>query len=201
MDYQVPYTKRPEDILKLFDLLSAQPAPRGAVEVGTIKKWGFPPASAGHLLAILLKLGFIDSKNRASAVWQQYGAAENRAATLAIALKKAYQALFENFRCPYLEDYYSLSEFFKQTYKTSDKDADLLLQTFQRLADKADFQDLLCDEGNEVIAPPTVPALPEASIKVNPNMQLTIQIHIDPQTSDEKIEVIFKNMQKYLLKK
>ena len=32
-------------------------------------------------------------------------------------------------------------------------------------------------------------------------MQLTIQIHIDPQTSDEKIEVIFKNMQKYLLKK
>jgi hypothetical protein len=38
-------------------------------------------------------------------------------------------------------------------------------------------------------------------VKINPNLQLNIQIHIDPATSDQKIETIFKNMRKYLLEK
>jgi hypothetical protein len=36
-------------------------------------------------------------------------------------------------------------------------------------------------------------------VKILPNLQLNIQIHISPDTSDEKIEVIFKNMRKYLI--
>jgi hypothetical protein len=34
---------------------------------------------------------------------------------------------------------------------------------------------------------------------ISPRLQLNIEIHIAPDTSDDKIEVIFKNMRKYLL--
>jgi hypothetical protein len=30
-------------------------------------------------------------------------------------------------------------------------------------------------------------------------LQVNLQVHIDPNTPDEKIETIFKNMRKYLL--
>jgi len=37
------------------------------------------------------------------------------------------------------------------------------------------------------------------SLDVSPRLQLNIEIHIAAETSDEKIETIFKNMRKYLL--
>jgi len=36
-------------------------------------------------------------------------------------------------------------------------------------------------------------------VKVEPKIQLNIEIHIAPDTPDDKIETIFKNMKKYLL--
>jgi hypothetical protein len=198
MEYTVPYTNRPEDITRLLDLLTCQAVPNEAIEAGTINKWGFTPVSSGHLVRILQQLGFIDSDNRATDVWKQYAAEENRGVVLASALKKAYSTLFKNYLCPYLEDDYNLTDCFQQTLDVPLKDANIMVKTFQYLAEKADFQDLLEEEAPKTPAKGT---LPETSIKVNPNLQLNIQIHIDPQTPDEKIEAIFKNMQKYLLNK
>lgn len=39
----------------------------------------------------------------------------------------------------------------------------------------------------------------KATVNFSPNLQLNIQIHIDANTSEEKIEVLFKNMRKYLI--
>jgi hypothetical protein len=201
MEYQVPYTNRPEDITKFIDLIGSQPVPVKTLEIGMIKKWGFSPVSAGYLLEILRKMGFIDNLNRSSVIWREYKAGEKRGSLLASAIKKAYPELFEAFLCPYLEDDYGLAEFFKRTYKVSKKNSDLMTRTFQFLSEKADFQELLCDEGNKVKADQANKALPEVSSNINPRTQLTIQLHIDPQTPDEKIAVIFKNMRKYLLNK
>jgi hypothetical protein len=95
----------------------------------------------------------------------------------------------------------NLIDYFKKEEPTTTlKDMGLILETFRRLSDLADFQDLMCVEESVGYTPPTTEeVVPE--VKVNPNLQLNIQIHIDPNTPEEKIEAIFKNMQKYLLGK
>ena len=75
-----------------------------------------------------------------------------------------------------------------------------MVETFRRLSDLADFQDLLCKEGPYEELPSNKKET-LADVKINPNLQLNIQIHIDPGTPDEKIDTIFKNMRKYLLEK
>jgi hypothetical protein len=62
-----------------------------------------------------------------------------------------------------------------------------MLDTFRALCELADFQNDMYVEG------------PAPSVKVNPNLQLNIQVHIDPNTPDAKIDAIFKSMRKYLL--
>ena len=201
MEHQVPYTNQPEDILKFIDLLGSQPVPVKALDVDAIKKWGFTQGSSRYLLDILQKLGFVDNLNRPSIIWREYRVGEKPGSLLAAAIKKAYPELFKAIMCPYLEDDYSLANFFKRTYKVTGKSAGLMAQTFQHLAEKADFQDLLCEEGREVNTALDLKKLPEVSTRVNPQTQLTIQLHIDPATPDEKIAAIFKNMRKYLLDK
>ncbi len=43
------------------------------------------------------------------------------------------------------------------------------------------------------------PITPPTKVKIAPNLQLNIEIHIGADTPDDKIEEIFKNMKKYLL--
>jgi hypothetical protein len=137
----------------------------------------------------------------ASEAWSAYSTNESRGLLLASAVKAAYSNLFKLVFCPYLEGDDVILDFFKQEdIKVTAKDMALMVATFRFLSELADFQDIMCEEG-----PGQKVSLPESEnvrdVKVNPNLQLNIQIHIDPNTSDEKIESIFKNMQKYLLGK
>ncbi len=146
-------------------------------------------------------LGFINDKDTASAIWKEYAAREQRGLILASAIKNAYAELFEVIFCPYLEDDQVILDFLKSRVKASNRDMILMVQTFRYLSESADFQDIMCEVGPNESPKPVSEEKNMPKIKVNPNLQLNIQIHIDPATSDEKIEVIFKNMRKYLLGK
>jgi hypothetical protein len=197
MSVELPVTARPEDIHKLLLLLPSTEIPKEKVEAGYIKSLGFSPASSRQLLKILRMLSFLDEKDKPSASWLAYVADEKRGLVLAAGLKMAYDDLFHFSRCPYLEDDEVLLDYIKRSVKASPKNMELMLQTFRSLSELADFQDLLCNEGTtEQELPPTIP-----EVKVNPNLQLNLQIHIDPNTPDDKIETIFRNMRKYLLGK
>jgi hypothetical protein len=67
-----------------------------------------------------------------------------------------------------------------------------MLETFRALNELADFQNIVSDNDSNQAVPTEEEKMPE--VKVNPNLQLNIQIHIDPDTPDEKIETIFKNL-------
>jgi hypothetical protein len=76
----------------------------------------------------------------------------------------------------------------------------LMVEAFRKLTELADFQDLLCaGESDGLSSKENEKTNP--NVKVDPHLQLNIQIHIDPQTPDNKIETIFKSMRKYLLDK
>jgi hypothetical protein len=192
---EVPFTNKPEDINLLLQRLSEGTVPTGTIGADYIEQLGFNAASSNHLFSILVSLGFIDEKNQASDTWTAYVGNENRAMLLATTIQTTYKDLFKFVLCPYLADDESLVEFFKHTELEKSDEIDLVIQTFRSLCESADFQETIWE--NDAL--PVKKERPE--IKVNPNMQITIQVHIDPTTPDDKIETIFKNMRKYLLGK
>ena len=201
MPAEMPYTNRPEDIPRLLQKLSTVKVPAGRVDSAYLKELGFSAASSKHLLNILKMLGFLDENDKPSASWLAYVADERRGQVLASAVKKAYAGLFQSSFCPYLEGDEEILDYLKQNVKASDRDMLLMVQTFRNLSEPADFQDLLPEAECDRPVPSPKGAEPESRVKVNPNLQLNIQIHIDPDTPEEKIEVIFKNLRKYLLGK
>jgi hypothetical protein len=198
MPIEVPYTPRPEDITRLFQVLPAAEIPSAAVEAGYFKSLGFSLASGRHLLKILKKLGFIDEAGMPAAAWTEYASSPHKGQVLAAAVKRAYTGLFMQNICAYLEDDESLLDFLKANVQATPRDMELMLQTFRCLSEPADFQELLDQEGD---GGPLRVETAGTSVRVNPNLQLNIQIHIDPATPNDKIETIFKNMRKYLLGK
>jgi hypothetical protein len=195
---RLPFTTKPEDIITLLNLLPTLNVPAQKVGVVYIKALGFSQSSANHLTEILVKLGFVDSRNKPSSLWRQYTQSEDRGLVLASAIKRAYSDVFAKVFCPYLEPDDDLLDYFRpQGEKISTRDLNLMLETFRALCELADFQN---EMGVEETAPKVLSTDNDlASVEINPNLQLNIQIHIDPNTADEKIETIFKNMRKYLL--
>jgi hypothetical protein len=198
---EVPCTSRPEDLAKFLEILPSVDVPPGEVGTAYFKTLGFSAASGRHLLEILKILGFVGASGMPSTLWPEYVAAANKGLVLAAAVKKAYAEFFKEVLCPYLEDDEVILDFLKRNVEASPRDWELMLQTFRTLVAPADFQDLLCVDNDPAPAAPVPESLPAAGIKVNPNLQVSIQVHIDPSTPDEKIETIFKNMRKYLLGK
>jgi hypothetical protein len=198
MGLEIPYTNKPEDVAKLLELLPAVKVPPDKVNPGYIKSLGFTASSSGHLFNILKKLGFVDETDKPTADWLAYAADEKRGLVLAAAIRRAYEDLFNSTLCPYLEDNDTLLEYLERSVKASQKEMVLMIETFRNLTGPADFQDILCQDGKVT---PAEEGKSGPDIKVNPNLQLNIQVHIDPNTPDEKIEAIFRNMRKYLLGK
>ncbi len=197
-----PFTTKPEDIPVLLKKLQSQETPVEKIGVDFIKKLGFSTSSSNYLLEILRKLRFVDAQEEPSDTLKAYIFEKQKSGLiLASAIKSTYQELFKGILCPYLEGDESLLEIFKrEESKTTPKNMNLLLDTFRNISELADFQDILCT-GEPAVETSSQAEKLAANVKVNPNLQLNIQIHIDPDTPDEKIEVIFKNMQKYILGK
>jgi hypothetical protein len=196
---EYPYTNKPEDISRLLRLLPTKEVPATKITADYFKSLGFYPGSGKHLLDILKILGFLDEKDEPSILWKDYVANERRGIILAVAIKKTYARLFEVSFCPYLEEDDAILDFLKSGVKASRKEMMFMLETFRALNELADFQDVMSDIGASKATLAEENIMPD--VKVNPNLQLNIQIHIDPNTSDEKVETIFKNLHKYLLEK
>jgi hypothetical protein len=200
-----PYTPKPDDLVKLMTLLPTIEVPEAKADSLFVKSLGFTIASSKHLYNILKLLGFIDASDRATEVWKDYRTNEQRGRVLAARIKQAYFELFEKIFCPYLEDDSALYDFFNNRVKATPRELDMLIEAFRILSEYADFQDVMEDSGfNGLLTSKNLQAaenMKELKVKVDPNLQVNIQVLIDPNTSDEKIETIFKNMRKFLLGK
>jgi hypothetical protein len=200
-----PYTPKPDDLVKLMTLLPTIEVPEAKADSLFVKSLGFTIASSKHLYNILKLLGFIDASDRATEVWKDYRTNEQRGRVLAARIKQAYFELFEKIFCPYLEDDSALYDFFKNRVKATPRELNMLIEAFRILSEYADFQDVMEDSGfNGLLTSKNLQAaenMKELKVKVDPNLQVNIQVLIDPNTSDEKIETIFKNMRKFLLGK
>lgn len=119
---------------------------------------------------------------------------------MASVIKDAYSELFHTYEDACTQTDTALVDFFKGQTGASDEKVGLMVQTFRNLCGLADFE---AAPAATPISKPSVP-LPSPEevtpeVKVAPHLQINIEIHIAADTSDDKIETIFKNMKKYLL--
>jgi hypothetical protein len=199
VDIEFPYTPKPEDLTKLLNQLPDIEVPASKADSAFFKTLGFTASSSKYLINILKLIGFIDDSNNASEVWKHYRTDEQRNRLFAFRIKQAYLELFQKVMCPYLEEDDALYDYFRNRTKSSPKVIFAMVETFHILNNFADYQDLMDDSGSNDLLPADTETKKKPQIKVNPNPQWNIQVHIDPNTPDEKIETIFKNMRKYLL--
>jgi hypothetical protein len=194
----LPFTSKPEDVIKLLKLIPTLEVPAHSVNSAYLKTLGFSQSSSAHLVDILQKLGFVRAGGESSDIWKEYALGEGRGQVLASAVKAAYPNLFAKVFCPYLEPDDEVIDYLRpKDEKVSARELNFVLDTFRALCELADFQNVMGVEAPAAKALSTTGSL--ASVKVNPNLQLNIQIHIDPNTPDAKIDAIFKSMRKHLL--
>jgi hypothetical protein len=196
----LPFTTKPEDVVKLLKLIPTLEVPAHSANIAYLKTLGFSQSSSAHLVDILQKLGFVSADEEPSDIWKEYALGEGRGQILAAAGKAVYPNLFAKVFCPYLEPDDDVIDYLRpKDEKVSTRDLNFMLDTFRALCELADFQNVMGVEEPAKKALSTTGNL--APVKVNPNLQLNIQIHIDPNTPDAKIDVIFKSMRKYLMEK
>ena len=96
----------------------------------------------------------------------------------------------------------SLESFFSSHTSVGKATIRFMVMTFKALCKAADFTDL-STEPIPLESPSeeqeTTLRKPTKQVNISPKLQLNLEIHIAADTSDEKIESIFKNMKKYLL--
>jgi hypothetical protein len=195
-----PLINKPEELARLLRKIGEIDVPQAKIDGGFFRKQGFSASTGKGLMAVLKGIGFVDAQDSPSAIWREYAMEKKGQATvLARAIRNTYPELFRLSSCPYLEADEEIVSILKGASKANSREAEAMLNTFRTLSDLADFQELLAYDTPGTAA--SSPVGNGSAVKVNPNLQLNIEVHIDPATPDDKIEAIFRNMRKYLLDK
>lgn len=195
-----PYTPSPKNVTDFFNKMKSIGVPEDKVTTNSIKQYGFTSSNDRYLIGVLKFIGFLSSDSLPTERWQDYRSASKRGSTMAQAIREAYSGLFRTYGDAHKKEEGTLKDYFSFNTKAGDKTVEFMLKTFKNLCALADF------EVAPAVAPvpelAVSPPLPEEvtpEVKITPRLQLNIEIHIAADTSDDKIETIFKNMKKYLL--
>ncbi len=198
--FSFPYTPSPKNVTELFEKIQKIGVPKSKVNFNYLKSIGFKSSYDEYLVGVLKLLGFVTADGSPSSRWQDYGVKGQARSVMASAIRDAYSELFHLYTDAQKQTDAALVDFFKGQTGASDKDVNHMVQTFKNLRALADFEPAPAE--SSVSEPPVhLPTKGEAApqVKVAPNLQFNIEIHIAADTSDDKIETIFKNMKKYLL--
>ena len=198
--YEFPSTPSPTNVTELFEKIQTLGVPKSKINVGYLKLIGFKSSYDTHLVGVLKSLWFVTADGSPSNMWKDYGVKMQARSVIASAIKNTYSKLFETYADAYVQGDAPLLDLFKGRTGAPDKDAGLMLKTFWNLCALGDFEAVPAEA--VVPTPPVTPLSPDRitpEVKVAPNLQLNIEIHIAADTPDDKIEAIFKNMKTYLL--
>ena len=194
-----PYMANPAIIKRFLDHIQTAKKPQ-KVTHKYLESAGFTSSNDRPLIGVMRSLGFLDSSNAPTNVWQSYRDQNRSKGVLAEAIRTAYSDLFAMYDDAFSKDDGALRSYFSSKTDVGQSTINLILLTFKTLCKLADF------EAATMVAPVTKPTvLPPSQegitpeVKIAPSLQLNIEIHIAADTPDDKIETIFKNMRKYLL--
>lgn len=151
------------------------------------------------VLDILGDMGFIDSSSVPTELYARYQNPTLAKQALAEGIRKAYPALFKAFPNAQSLSKADLDGYFRQQTGKSGSVLDKILTTFLALCRRADFSGVPTVQKEPISGYERLEGKEEGRVRVEPRIQLNIEIHIAADTPDDKIEKIFKNMKQYLL--
>ena len=199
MPQNYPYMSNPAKIPKFFEHVQSAKIPQ-RITYQYLASAGFRSKNDRPLIPIIKFLAFLDSSGSPTKVWRAYRDRSRAPGVLAKAIMTGYSDLFAMYGDAYQKDDATLESFFSSQTSVGKATIRYMVQTFKVVCKLADFSAVV--EEIPGIEPAEVTPLPEkaeAAIRVSPGLQLNVEIHIAADTSDEKIETIFKNMKKNLL--
>ena len=194
-----PYMTNPAKTKTFLEHVQTAKVPP-KVTFNYLESAGFKSKNDRPLITIMKFIGFLDSSGVPAGAWRSYRDPKRSKAVLAGAIRAGYSDLFAMYEDAFSKDNEMLRSYFSSKTDVGKSTIDYIVLTFKTLCKYADFGTA------PAVAPvpkPTVSLpLPEEAtpeVKITPHLQLNIEIHIAADTSDDKIETIFKNMKKYLL--
>jgi hypothetical protein len=150
-----------------------------------------------EVVTLLKDMEFLNSSGAPTELYAKYQNPPVAKQVLAKGIRNAYTELFKAYPNAQSLLKMELEGYFRQQTGKAGSVLSKILSTFQALCSHADFAGV-------DVAPQEPPKYrreeaEEGRVKVEPKIQLNIEIHIAPDTPDDKIEKIFKNMKQYLL--
>lgn len=169
-----------------------------------LKSLGFTSSDDVTMLPVLKALAFVDSSGAPTDAWKKYRGSDHQH-VMGIAVKRAYQELFQTYPDAPTRTSQDLTSFFKTHTLGGEKTIQRTVGTFKSLAALADFTHVRDGEENvpnprggsrgESLSHQSLPPAPPAS---SPALHIDVQIHIAADASPDQIDQIFASMAKHL---
>jgi hypothetical protein len=192
------YVYAPAQINKLLNKVQSTGRPDKLTFPYIRDTWLLKNKQYQEVISLLKDMEFLDSSSVPTKLYAEYQNPSAAKQALAKGIQNAYPELFKAYPNAQSLPKPELEGYFRQQTGKAGSVLDKILSTFLALCSKADFAGVS-------VAPEEPPPkyrreeAEEGKVKVEPKIQLNIGIHIAPDTPDDKIETIFKNMKKYLL--
>ena len=188
------------------------------------KKWlntvGFDKSDDARFIGVLKFVNFLDESNAPTDAWKLFRGDLSRA-TMAKSIVESYSEIYAVYTNAHMCTDDELKSFFKNHSNAGNQVIQRIVSTFQVLCSFADSSRLQATEtsdsqtieeatdssaAKEASVSNTTPESGDDTAKLTKvrttfsrNLQLNVQIHISPEMSDDRIEMIFQHMRTYLI--
>ena len=170
-----------------------------------LKVIGYTSSNDRSLIGVLKTVGFIDSSQIPTPLWQAYRGS-NGPSVLAQGIKLGYAELYSVYPDAHVRSSTELEHVFSTSSKAAKQTISKIVSTFKGLVAEAEFstgEDHLPDEVHvdtgPLIQPATnQPTLPVPRTGAGPALHIDMQIHISADSNAEQIDQIFASMAKHL---
>ena len=161
--------------------------------------WLLKNKQYSEVITLLKDTEFLDNSSVPKELYAEYQNPSIAKQTLAKGIRNAYPQLFKAYPNAQSLSKNDLEGYFRQQTGKAGSVLEKMLTTFRTLCSQADFAGVDVTKEKPTPEPKEAEIGEERKVKVEPKIQLNIEIHIAPDTPDDKIETIFRNMKQYLL--
>jgi len=194
---KAPYAHNPAVVKKFFQTIQDLGKPP-KVNPSYLPTIGFKAPSDRDFLRILKFLGFTDKDGLPTGRWTDYKNKDKATQVMALAIKSAYDELFNTYPDAERRDSAPIENYFASKWGVSAQLAKLMEKTFRQLSELADFEAVAV---TEPVTRPGITTTKEA-IETPPSVRpVTININIQlqlPATEDAAIyDSLFSALKKH----
>ncbi len=198
----IPFTKSYKKLESLLKKIQERNLPE-TVSGAWLRSAGFTSSNDLSLLHVLNYIGFTDQAKKPTDKWTSYRRKSKAKTVLAECIRSSYKFIYNEFDDAHERPDEELKDLLMPKINADESQVDLTVKTFKALCSLADFG-----------AVEDAPSYPEGSVDqldsdIGPStnnrgfpskasLHIDVQVHIHPDTDDERIDKIFKSMAKHI---